>query len=256
MQRGGQLITATRATPLSEPRELAPTAHSPAEIRLNMNSRLEAWSTALLAACAVVVTVLYGADRVRVARAEPGQSARLERIAPTTVGAIDSVALGRRQHSRSVLLTEFIDLECPFCAAFARRLDSARVLLGDSLEIRYANFPLSNHRFARSGAAAVECAFKLGDVDAFVRAVYAQQDSLGFWTWERYAAVARIPDSVGFASCRNSKELAARVELALQLAERLNLRGTPSLFVGAHRYDRPPSLEVLLADIRRVSRDQ
>lgn len=220
-----------------------------------MNSRLEAWSTTLLTACAVVLTVLYGVDRVTTSHAEPRQSARLEQVASTDFGAIDSVALGQKQHSRSVLLTEFIDLECPFCAAFARRLDSARALLGDSLEIRYANFPLSNHRFARSGAAAVECAFKLGGGDAFVRTVYAQHDSLGFWTWERYAATAGITDSGAFASCRNSQQIAVRVDLALQLAGRLNLRGTPTVFVGASRYDRPPSLEVLLSDIRRLSRE-
>lgn len=220
-----------------------------------MNSRLEAWSTTLLAACAVVVTVLYSFDRFAETRTEARQRGRLERVTPKELDAINSVALGRQQHSRSVLLTEFIDLECPFCAAFARRLDSARVLLGDSLEIRYANFPLSNHRFAKSGAAAVECAFKFGGGDAFVRTVYARHDSIGFWPWERYAAAAGIHDSSEFAGCRNNRQVSERVDLALQVAERLNLRGTPSVFLGANRYDRPPSLEVLLADVRRLARD-
>jgi protein-disulfide isomerase len=220
-----------------------------------MSSKIDLVSTVLIATCAVVLTGLYTVDRFGGApqRGAPAV-ARLEKVDEELLKAMDSVSLGTHQRSSAVVLTEFIDVECPFCAMFAERLDSAKAILGDTFQIRFANFPLTSHRFARSGAAAVECAFKFGRGHEFVKRTYAMQDSLGFWPWERYAAAAMIPDTIEFRRCRTSPETEANLVRALALTERLDLRGTPTLFLDGQRYDRPPTLDRLIGDVRALSR--
>lgn len=219
-----------------------------------MNPRIEQLSTIVMASCALVLTGLYVADRFGGSTdGGPPAVAKLQPIDAAVASSIDSVALGTQQGSKAVVLTEFIDIECPFCAMFAERLDSAKAILRDTLEIRFANFPLANHRFARSGAAAVECAFQAGRGHEFVSSTYAMQDSLGFWPWERFADAAGVVDTVSFKRCRSSEETESRVARALALTEKLDLRGTPSIFLGKSRYDRPPTLERLVDDIRRLA---
>lgn len=222
-----------------------------------MTTRSEQLATALVVSCAVVMTSFFAWDRFA-ERSDFGaqEEARAKKVDPSVVQAIDSVALGRWQAAEAVRLTEFIDLECPFCETFAKRLDSVKAVLGDTVEICYANFPLSIHRFSRSGAAAVECAFSAGRGEPFVREVYTTQDSLGFWSWERFANAAGIADTLEFRRCRTSAETDARVARALDLAKRLNLRGTPSVFLDDSHYNIPPTLAQLINDIRQRAREE
>jgi protein-disulfide isomerase len=222
-----------------------------------MTSRTEQLATALIVACALVMTSLFLWDRFAGASDSDTQAeARAEKVDSGVVRAIDSVALGQWQSAKAVRLTEFIDLECPFCATFAKRLDSAKAILGDTLEVRYANFPLTFHRFARTGAAALECAFAAGRGDAYVHAVYTRQDSLGFWSWQKFASDVGIVDTLEFSRCRASAEIDTRLTQALDLAKRLNLRGTPSVFLGDMHYNGPPTLEQLINDVRTLAREE
>lgn len=164
------------------------------------------------------------------------------------------VALPARRQGRAVQLIEFIDLECPFCARYHSTIDSIAVLLADSVQIRYVNLPIEGHRFAPSGGGAVECAFARGIGEQFVSTVFRLQDSIGFLTWPVLAKRAGLLDTAGFQACVDDPHTRKKVDSAVEVAKLLEVRGTPSVLLDGQRYDRPPKLDRLLSDIRRISR--
>lgn len=163
------------------------------------------------------------------------------------------IALPAPRQGSAVQLIEFIDLECPFCARYHSTIDSVAMLLGDSVQIRFVNLPIEGHRFAPSGAAAVECAFARGLGEKFVSTVFQLQDSIGFLTWPILAKRAGLIDTAGFQECVDAPRTRKKVDSAVGVAKLLQMRGTPSVLLNGQRYDRPPKLDKLLSDIRRIS---
>ncbi|MBX3132151.1 MAG: thioredoxin domain-containing protein [Gemmatimonadaceae bacterium] len=137
----------------------------------------------------------------------------------------------------------FVDVECPYCARYHETVDRiSRELPGVSVEI--AHFPLPQHRFARSGALALECAREFGHLEAFLTAAYATQDSLGLLSWAHLANRTPI-DSGRFRGCIESGRYEATVARHLEVAHLIGVRGTPTVVVGATMFGRPPSFEEL-----------
>lgn len=163
--------------------------------------------------------------------------------------ALPHVARGER-----VPLVEFVDVECPYCAQYHHTLDTVRSVLGDTVDIRLLNFPLSGHRFARSGAAAVACAFRDGFGEIFVSEVFANRDSIGFWPWTVFANHAGAVDTARFRECTISPTVLASVDAARLTAIAAGATGTPTIMVGGWRYSAAPGAERLLLDIRNVAR--
>ncbi len=152
------------------------------------------------------------------------------------------------------VLIEFVDIECPACRSFhLNALRSAREEFGDKLEVRFIHWPLSNHRFARPGAEAAECAHRQGRFTEFLDEVFASQDSLGLRSWVNYAAAAGIGDTMAFGSCLSDPAaLRARIDSGVATAERKRLFGTPTILVNGWRFPAPPSSVRLNEVIRDV----
>ncbi len=143
----------------------------------------------------------------------------------------------------TVTLIEFVDIECPACRAF--HLDALRVAreeFGDQLDVRFVHWPLPNHRFARPGAEAAECAAQQGRFPEYLDALFGRQDSLGLKSWTGYAADAGVPDTLAFLNClRNPGPLRARIDSGAVTAERLGFFGTPTILANGWRFPAPPS---------------
>ena len=93
-----------------------------------------------------------------------------------------------------VLVIEFTDLQCPYCAQFASqtfpRLKAAYI---DTGKIRYASrdLPLPMHAHAETAAVAARCAGEQGRYWEYRHAVFAAQRRLGTEPWEELARRAR-----------------------------------------------------------------
>jgi protein-disulfide isomerase len=222
-----------------------------------MSSRIETWATTIMAVIAVAVGVKVlsptksGVRQVSTFQGSPtllpiGDSGHVREFAL----AVDR---NNKRQSNSVALLEFFDVECPFCANYAVVLDSARTILGDTLAVFFAHMPLRNHRFAKSGAIAVECAHQHGIVASYIREVYKQQDSLGIRSWAKIGQDAGLVDTIAFESCRAKSVVAARIDSAKAAATALKIPGTPTIWVNDWQYSTPPDLETLLRDIRRMA---
>jgi protein-disulfide isomerase len=165
----------------------------------------------------------------------------------------DAASLSIAPRDGRVELIEFVDLECPFCARYMSKIDSVKQILGDSVRVSYLNFPIEGHRFAKSGAVALECAFAQDRGESFIATAYSNQDSIGFWTWSKYAQRAGVSDTMAFRTCTIDPIVISRVDSARAIAKALQVSGTPSVFIRGWRYDQPPKVAQLVADIRRIA---
>jgi protein-disulfide isomerase len=87
-----------------------------------------------------------------------------------------------------VIVMEFMDFECPFCAAWAARVDSLVQEFPDKVRVVLHHFPLTGiHPQAMQAAIAAECADRQGAFPAFQRIVFGQQSVLGIKPWIDFA---------------------------------------------------------------------
>jgi protein-disulfide isomerase len=208
-------------------------------------------ATGLVVLCALATVALSASNRGTVGLgSKASAAAKAETLSVTQLAKLETVVLGER-HDGRVHLVELVDLECPYCAKYALVLDSLKSTLGDTVSIRYVNYPIPSHRFAHSGAVALECAFRQNVGSKFVSVVYRNQDSLGFWPWIRYAQAAGVQDTAEFELCRRSSDVAERVDSALSVSRFIGARATPTVLVGNVRLAGAPRLPELLDYVRK-----
>lgn len=220
-----------------------------------MSSRLETIATVVMAGAAVLVATKYLSESGRAPAGGVAPAAQRPFI-ERSVSRVEAVSLGPARSPGAVAVYEFIDVECPFCSRYAKTIDSVQSILGDSVDVRYVNMPLSMHRFARSGAVAIECAFRAGRGSAFVSTAFSNQDSIGFWSWQRFAVEAGIGDSTAFSECTRDQATADRVEKSLGVTRDLAIRGTPAIIVGEWRFDQVPNASELIDAVRSVANNR
>lgn len=152
------------------------------------------------------------------------------------------------------LLIEFVDIECPFCRRFhVEALQAARERFGDQLAVAYVHWPLPNHRFARPGAEAAECAGRQAGFGALIDVLFAKQDSLGLKPWTSYASDANVVDTLAFASClRDPAAVAGPIDAGIALAQARGYTGTPTILLNGWRFPVPPTPTRLLNAIQAV----
>lgn len=211
-----------------------------------MKSSVENFLLATLACCAVGMT---------------GMVARREFSAPATAAEYteakgwDDIKAHGQQLGDAAGKTEivvFSDYQCPFCRAFDSTLAAVQRERPHDLSIRMRQFPLESiHPYARAAALASECAGRQNKFAEYHRALFAKQDSIGHLPWTTLAYVAGVTDTVRFAHCMASGETNDRVAEDLKAGEKLNLSGTPTVFINGKRFTHAPSgdrLRVLLSN--------
>ncbi len=143
-------------------------------------------------------------------------------------------AFGEPRHvlgDGEVTIREYSDFECPACKAlFDRALAQikARYVETGKARFEYRHFPLSEiHQQAVPAAEASECAADQGKFWAYHDALFTR--GVG-----NYVALAKATglDVAAFAECVAARAHQDVVEAHRAEADRLGLRGTPSVFVG------------------------
>jgi protein-disulfide isomerase len=168
-----------------------------------------------------------------------------DRVYPIDVG--NSPVLGNPD--AKVTVVQFSDFECPYCARSAPLLRRLLEDYGDDVRLVYKHFPLSFHAHARPAAIAS----------------LAAQEQDGFW--EMHDALFRqagrlqpaefpaLAEEVGLDADRfrrdvesKWKEYQSRIDSDYALGLKVDVRGTPSLFVNGRKV-RPGTLERIRARI-------
>lgn len=189
--------------------------------------------TAVLVTCALVVTIA-------VVRREFGTSPAMPVAEPREIPEprpvpnwrdLTTAGLWIGHQDAPVLLVQFADFQCPFCAVEARNVRDVLESYGDDVAMVFRHFPLEQlHPHAYEAAVAAECAAAQGRFGIFHDLLFYRQDEIGQTRWTQFADAASA-DTVAFAKCMEDAWPRARVAEDVDDARKIGLTGTPSVIL-------------------------
>jgi protein-disulfide isomerase len=139
----------------------------------------------------------------------------------------------------SVVLVEFADYECPFCARHAQTTaPTIKKELLDARKIRHAflNFPLAIHPKAQKASEAAECAAKQGRFWEMHERLFEAPMALDAADMHKRAQELGL-DTAAFRDCLDSGATAELVKADLEEGRRLGVNSTPAFFLGLRQAD-------------------
>ncbi|MEM9273864.1 MAG: DsbA family protein [Cyanobacteria bacterium P01_F01_bin.143] len=128
---------------------------------------------------------------------------------------------------KKIVLLEFSDFQCPFCAQAESTLKEFMAQHQDLVTLVYKHFPLTQiHSYAQSAAEAAWAAQQQGKFWPYHDALFEQQKELGE---DLYLAIAQSLnlDLEQFNRDRHSLAAKAAINSDIELAEQVGIRGTP-----------------------------
>lgn len=154
----------------------------------------------------------------------------------------------RGNQSASVVLIEYLDFQCPACAAYHPVVNQLVADYGDRVLFVTRHFPLSGHRNGQTSSLAVEAANMQGKFWEMHDAVFEHQSE---WSSNTTASTAHFEpyaknlglDLDKFKSDSASSQVAARVQEDVSSGNSIGVTGTPSFFLNGVKIQNPRSLE-------------
>lgn len=143
-----------------------------------------------------------------------------------------------------LVLVEYGDYECPYCAAAQPEVERLRQTLGNDLCFVFRNFPLAEaHPHAERAAELAEAAGDERQFWALHELLFANQDALDDESLLEYAQQAGLDEAAVRAAFGGA--LAERVRHDFMGGVRSGVNGTPCFFINGRRYDGPPDAQSL-----------
>lgn len=168
----------------------------------------------------------------RQAAPAPAQAAALPSLDKIELTINDSATRG--PVDAKVVLVEFSDFECPFCARYTRDTkDQIHKEYVDTGKVRYVfkNFPLERlHPHAKRAAEAAECARRQNRFWEIHPRLFANQQALTDPDLRKHASEIGV-GSPAFESCF-AGQATSKVLADLAEGARAGISGTPTFFIG------------------------
>jgi len=146
------------------------------------------------------------------------------------VSADDDPAIG--PEDAPVLIVEFSDYQCPFCARSA--LETFPQILETyegKIRLVFRDFPLTSiHSNAQKAAEAAECADDQGQFWAYHDILFQNQQALDLDSLKAYAQQLGL-DTDAFNECLDSGQYASEVQNDLAQGQSYGVTATPTFFV-------------------------
>ena len=146
----------------------------------------------------------------------------------------------RGAESPAIEIVEFSDLQCPHCKAAQPVIDK---LMEDfpQVQLRFQNFPLQMHPWARKAALTGQC---IGEQSqpAFWKYIQGVYDAQSFITEDnadqKLADLAQQSgaDPAKLAACEKSLTASKAVDDSVDLGKSLGVTGTPSVFINGRKF--------------------
>ena len=153
----------------------------------------------------------------------------------------DNLRIEEHDHLRGsrdaqVMLVEYGDFQCPYCARAHAALSELMQQHGERVALVYRHLPLADlHPFAAPAAQAAEAAGAQGKFWEMHDALFDHQDMLDEDALPALASGLGL-DAQRFASELGDGSHSARVEQQAEQARTLGARGTPTFFINGERY--------------------
>ena len=140
-----------------------------------------------------------------------------------------------------VIVTAFVDYQCPACPRLESFLESLRLDYPDDIQIQYRHFPLTMHRLAKPAAYAVAAAHRQGGFECMAHGLFATQDDWSDKGEDHLREhVAELAQACGLDTAKLEEDMldpliADRVDNDFALGQAADVRGTPWLLVDGVR---------------------
>lgn len=152
-----------------------------------------------------------------------------------------------------VTITEFGDLECPYCRAAGPVLREVVAAADGQARLVWRHFPLFEvHPHALVAALTVEAAAAQGVFWPVQETLLADQDHLSEAGLRAVAAAFGVDPALAVGP--GAQQYAPLVEQDYLAGLDLGVRGTPTLFVAGRRYDGPVDVAPLLVAVRAAAK--
>lgn len=129
-----------------------------------------------------------------------------------------------------VVIVEYSDFECPFCARHHPTLVDIMDDYGDDVAWVYRHFPLSFHPEAEPAALASECANEQGKFWEYADALVENQDQLGDEYYKSLAAELGLKTSQ-FNDCLDTAKYQDVIDADAASGRAAGVSGTPATFI-------------------------
>lgn len=143
-------------------------------------------------------------------------------------------AFSKGNKNAKVILIEFADYQCPFCARFERdtfpRIDEEYIITS-KVKFIFRNFPLKSHPDAFKAAEAAICAGEQGKFWAMHSRLFRLQDTRDFNDWAQHAKTLAL-NSTKFTQCLESEAAASNVRKDLDDGKNAGVKVTPTFLLG------------------------
>jgi len=201
-------------------------------MRTNIRDIVDSVVTALMAAAALTVCGFYLFDRF--SHRDPASARQVDNWPD-----VNEAGLWIGSPQADVVITEFVDFQCPYCRQVAPVIDSLLSAEPNRVALVFHHYPLGNHPQAMPAAVAVECAARQGRALELSHRIFAKQDSLGMKTFTSYAEDASMPNLGAFADCLTfPQDSFPRIGIGLRYAGELEAPGTPWIWVNGRESSR------------------
>ena len=151
-----------------------------------------------------------------------------------TIAIADSPVRGKA--TAPVTIVEFSDFQCPFCARANPIVEDVLKKYPNQVNYVFKHFPLAFHGAARPAAMASMAAQEQGKFWEMHEVLFANQATLDAAKMEDYAKQAGL-DLARFKRDLEAKkaEYDKRIDAELALGQSVDVRGTPTLYVGGKK---------------------
>ncbi|MDP1829944.1 MAG: thioredoxin domain-containing protein [Archangium sp.] len=143
--------------------------------------------------------------------------------------SVDATGPSRGNAAAKVVIVEFADFECHFCAKAHETVMLVLKAYGDKVRLVFRHYPLSFHPKAPKAAEATACADEQGRFWELHDALFESQE-LDVDALKMQAKQAGV-DETKFASCLDSGRTAALVKRDVAAGQQVGVSGTPAFFI-------------------------
>jgi protein-disulfide isomerase len=150
-----------------------------------------------------------------------------------------------------VTLVEFSDFQCPFCSKAATATKEIKKKYGDKVRFVFRQFPLSFHDKAALASQAALAAHAQGKFWEFHDKAFANQSALDRPALEKYAQEIGL-NMDEFKKALDEKKFEAAVNADMELGKKVNVQGTPSLFINGKRVQNATDVDAMSQTIEEA----
>jgi protein-disulfide isomerase len=174
-----------------------------------------------------------GVAQAPTAPTQPGEEVKppVENVPPVT----DADHIQGNKNAK-VVLVEYSDFECPFCARFHPTMEQVKAEFGDDVAWVYRHFPLTIHPNAQKAAEASECVAKYAGNDAFWKFADGAAEEVTATNTLSDDAITSIAESTGvnmnsFQTCLDTGEMTQVVKDSMSGGLAAGINGTPGTII-------------------------